>query len=239
MTTVDRLRYLQCSEWQPRSRRPGVGQLVLSRTVRGRNRCQQQRASQGLVRKQRCVGAQTMPACRQQHISAEEACSGRRQKHITELARLRGDPQCHTQDVWVGSGQTQGSGEAHRDVVGACLIKPGNTSPPDGAGSTDQPLQHSPRGCSAFLPRALPSRKNAPPRALPTNVASISPTHLSGFVMSQLLRGAGICRSRQVRRGRSFEGASHSPLLPPHTTPARRSAISPAARGWVNFAWSR
>jgi hypothetical protein len=82
-----------------------------------------------------------MPACRQQHISAEESCSRRRQKHITELARFRGDPQCQTQDVWAGSGQTQGSGEAHRDLVGACLIKPGNTSPPDGAVSTDHPLQ--------------------------------------------------------------------------------------------------
>src|SRR5688572_31498551 len=82
-----------------------------------------------------------MPACRQQHKSAEESRSGRRQKHITELARLRGDPQCHTQDVWAASGQTEGSGEAHRDVVGACLIKPANTGPPDAAASTDQPLQ--------------------------------------------------------------------------------------------------
>jgi hypothetical protein len=72
-----------------------------------------------------------MAACRQQHISADVSCSGRRQKQITELARLGGDPQCQAQDVWAGSGQTQGSGEAHRDVVGACLIKPGNTSPPD------------------------------------------------------------------------------------------------------------
>jgi hypothetical protein len=78
-----------------------------------------------------------MPACWQQHISAEESRSGRRQQHITELARLRGDPQCQTQDVWVGSGQTQGAGEAHRDVVGACLVKPGNTSPSDGAVSTN------------------------------------------------------------------------------------------------------
>jgi hypothetical protein len=82
-----------------------------------------------------------MPACGQQDISAEESCSGRRQKHITELAKFGGDPQCQTQDVWAGSGQTQGSGEAHRDVVGACLIKPGNTSPPDGAVSTDDALQ--------------------------------------------------------------------------------------------------
>ena len=82
-----------------------------------------------------------MPACRQQHISNGKSCSGRRQKHITELARFRGDPQCQTQDVWAGSRQTQGSGEPHSDLVGAFLIKPGNTSPPDGAVSTDHPLQ--------------------------------------------------------------------------------------------------
>jgi hypothetical protein len=82
-----------------------------------------------------------MPACRRQHISAEESCSGRRQQHITELATLCGDPQCQSQDVWAGIGQTQGAGEAHRDVIGACLVKPGNTSPSDGAVSTNQPLQ--------------------------------------------------------------------------------------------------
>jgi hypothetical protein len=38
MTTVCRLRYLQCPEWQPRSRRSGIGQLILSRTARGLNR---------------------------------------------------------------------------------------------------------------------------------------------------------------------------------------------------------
>src|SRR4029453_10811884 len=62
-------------------------------------------------------------------------------KHLTELDRLRGDPQCQTQDVWVGSAQTQESGEAHRDVVGACLIKPEDTSPADGAAATDQLLR--------------------------------------------------------------------------------------------------
>jgi hypothetical protein len=81
-----------------------------------------------------------MPTCRQQHISAEESCSGRRQEHISELVRLCVDPQCHTEDVWAGSGQTQGPGEAHGDVVGASLIKPGNTRPPDRAASIDQPL---------------------------------------------------------------------------------------------------
>ena len=42
MTTVCRLGYLQCREWQSRPGRPGVGQFLLSRTGRGRNRCQQQ-----------------------------------------------------------------------------------------------------------------------------------------------------------------------------------------------------
>ena len=61
--------------------------------------------------------------------------------------------------------------------------------------------------------------KNAPPRALPTNVASISPRHLSGFVTSQLLRGAGLCRSRPARKGRSFEGVSpFTGCFPPHPT---------------------
>jgi hypothetical protein len=82
-----------------------------------------------------------MPTCQQEHISAEESCSGRRQKHITELVRLCCDPQCHTEDVWAGSRQTQGSGKAHRDVVGACLIKPGNTRPPDRAAAADQAIQ--------------------------------------------------------------------------------------------------
>jgi hypothetical protein len=96
-----------------------------------------------------------MAACRQQHISADVPGSGRRQQHITELARLSGDLQCQTQDVWAGSGQTQGSGEAHRDVVGACLIKPGNTSPPDGAASTDQPLQDLTSGMQRFPAASL------------------------------------------------------------------------------------
>ena len=166
------------------------------------------------------------------HISAEESCSGRRQKHITEPARLRGDPQCHTQDVWTGGGQTQGSGEAHRDVVGACFIKPGNTSPPDGAASTDHPLQDLTSSMQRFPAAGLAEQENAPPRALPTNVASISPRHLSGFVTSQLLRGAGLCRSRPARKGRSFEGVSpFTGCFPPPPHPARSSDIRPNSTG--------
>src|SRR5918994_2836558 len=55
------------------------------------------------------------------------------------------------------------------------------------------PCWTSPRGCSAFLPRALPSRKNAPPRAQPAHVANLSLRFPRGFVTSQLLRGAGTC----------------------------------------------
>ena len=131
-----------------------------------------------------------------------------------------------------GGGQTQGSGEAHRDVVGACFIKPGNTSPPDGAASTDHPLQDLTSRMQRFPAAGLAEQENAPPRALPTNVASISPRHLSGFVTSQLLRGAGLCRSRPARKGRSFEGVSpFTGCFPPPPHPARSSDIRPNSTG--------
>jgi hypothetical protein len=118
-----------------------------------------------------------MPAYRQQHISAEGSGSGRRQKLITELARLRGDAQCQTQDVLAGSGQSQGSGEAHRDVVGACLIKPGNTSPTDGAASTDQPLQDL---TSRMQPPSCREPCRAGKRLLPEPCRQTSPASLRG-----------------------------------------------------------
>jgi hypothetical protein len=73
------------------------------------------------------------------------------------------------------------------------------------------PCRTSPRGCSAFLPRALPSRKNARPRAPPTNVASISPRHLSEFVTSQLLRAGGnLWKPAGTPGVETLRGVSHS-----------------------------
>src|SRR5918994_3216860 len=54
------------------------------------------------------------------------------------------------------------------------------------------PCKTSPRGCSAFLPRALPSRKKAPPSAQPAHVANLSLRFPSGFVTSLLLQGRGL-----------------------------------------------
>jgi len=82
-----------------------------------------------------------MLACRQQHIPAEESCSSRCQEHIPELAAHDRDSQSQTQDVWVGSGQTQGTREAHRNIVSACLIKPGNTCPANGTVPINQPVK--------------------------------------------------------------------------------------------------
>jgi hypothetical protein len=79
-------------------------------------------------------------ACRQQHISADDSGSSRRQEHITEPACGDGDSQSQTQDVWAGSAQTYRSREAHRNIVDTCLIKPGNTSCGGCALSIDHPL---------------------------------------------------------------------------------------------------
>jgi hypothetical protein len=189
-------------------------------------------ASQGSVRKQRCVGAQTIPACRQQHISAEESCSGRRQKHITELARLRGDPQCHAQDVWTGAGKPR-----DREKRTATWSVPASSSQPTPVLPTAPrrpfiPSQDLTSRMQRFPAAGLAEQEKRPPRALPTNVASISPRHLSGFVTSQLLRGAWLCRSRPARKGRSFEGVSRfTGCFPPPPHPARSSDIRPNSTG--------
>jgi hypothetical protein len=219
MTTVCRLRYLQCREGQPRSGRPGVGQLVLSRTARGRNRCHQQGASQGSVRKQRCVGAQTIPACRQQHISAEESLP------VVAKSTSPNWPGCVAIRSAIPRMSGRGAGKPRdREKRTATWSVPASSSQatpvlPTAPRRPIIPSRTSPRGCSAFLPRALPSRKNAPPRALPTNVASISPRHLSGFVTSQLLRGAGLAgrraRVEASRECRASLAASRRPHIPP------------------------
>ena len=228
MTTVCRLRYLQCREGQPRSGRPGVGQLVPSRTARGRNRCQQQGASQGSVRKQRCVGAQTIPACRQQPSPVP----------VVAKSTSPNWPGCVAIRSAMPRMSGRGSGKPRdREKRTATWSVPASSSQatpvlPTAPRRPIIPSRTSPRGCSAFLPRALPSRKNAPPRALPTNVASISPRHLSGFVTSQLLQGAGLCRSRPARKGRSFEGVSRfTGCFPPPPHPARSSDIRPNSTG--------
>jgi hypothetical protein len=205
-----------------------------------------------------CPRSESLPAAGGQPGFCKETAMCRRADHaggsaIAHIGRgalFRSSPKAHHrtgQVAWRsavpcpgcldGGGQTQGSGEAHRDVLGACFIKPGNTSPPDGAASTDHPLQDLTSTMQRFPAAGLAEQEKRPSQSPATNVASISPRHLSGFVTSQLLRGAGLCRSRPARKGSKLRGsvALHW-LLPAPPHPARSSDIRPNSTGWANFA---
>jgi hypothetical protein len=151
-----------------------------------------------------CPGSEGLPAGGGQSGSCKETAMCRRADHagVSATAHIgrgvlfRSSPKAHHrsgQVAWgsgvpdpgcLGGGRANpgiGRGAPRRGWVPASSSQ-GTPVLPTAPRRPISPCRTSPRGCSAFLPRALPSRKNAPPRALPTKVASISPRHLSGFV---------------------------------------------------------
>jgi hypothetical protein len=162
-------------------------------------------------------------------LSADSSTTGFRRK---VRARCRRTGLCATPNPCRG-GPSGHSRQGQQPLAMPYICRRGGTPVfGRGAASTDHPLQDLTSTMQRFPAAGLAEQEKRPSQSPPTNVASISPRRLSGFVTSQLLRGAGLCRSRPARKGRSFEGGS--PFTgcfrrTPH--PARSSDIRPTARG--------